>query len=328
MNHQDTKDTKKEGVKELPMCRPFIRLVSLVSWCFILSGCHRAPDVTLPLRMWGEPGWHDGQFNQPRAIGFLRERSVIVLDRSDRVQVFTPEGRWLRTWRVPTVKRGNPRGLDVGPDGLVYVADTHNSRVLVYDAAGHLRRQWGSYGKRPGQFIWVTGVAVDRDGSVYTCEYGEYGDRVQKFDRDGRFMLQLGKFGERPGEFQRPQGIAVDRAGFVYVADAVNHRIQKLSPRGEVVLLWGGAGSGRGQLRYPYDVALDAAGRVYVAEYGNHRVSIFDADGHFLRILGRPGRGPGEFDHPWGVSVDARGLIYIADTRNSRIQVFKAALGS
>jgi tripartite motif-containing protein 71 len=299
-------------------------LVSLVSWWFISSGCRHVAEVTLPVWVWGEPGWHDGQFNQPRAIGFTRDGAVIVLDRSDRVQVFTPEGRWLRTWRVPTVKRGNPRGLDVGPDGLIYVADTHKSRVLVYDAAGHLRRQWGSYGKRPGQFIWVTDVAVDRDGDVYACEYGDYGDRVQKFDRAGRFMLQLGTFGEQPGQFQRPQGITVDRAGFVYVADAVNHRIQKLSPRGEVVRIWGGLGSEGGQLRYPYDVAIDAEGRVYVAEYGNHRVSIFDAEGQFLRCLGRPGRAPGEFDHPWGIGVDAHGLIYVADTRNGRIQVFQA----
>jgi DNA-binding beta-propeller fold protein YncE len=288
------------------------------------SGCHSVPHSPQPVRIWGEPGRHDGQFHQPRSVDFLLDGSVVVLDRSDRVQLFTPEGRWLRTWRVPTVARGNPRGLDIGPDGLIYVADTHNSRILVYDARGHLHRQWGRYGKGPGEFIWVTDVAVDGRGHVYSCEHGGYNDRVQKFDSHGRFMLQCGTIGERPGQFQRPQGIATDRAGNVYVADAVNHRVQKLSPAGAVLATWGHSGTEPGRLRYPYDVALDGSDHVYVIEYGNQRVSVFDTGGRFLKTWGRPGRGPGEFDHPWGIGVDARGQVYVADTRNGRIQVFGA----
>lgn len=294
-----------------------------VPFMLLLAGCAHTPRPDLPLRVWGETGRHEGQFNQPRAIGFLPEGNVVVLDRSDRVQLFTPEGKWLRTWRVPTVERGNPRGLDVGPDGLIYVADTHNSRILVYDAAGQLRRRWGRYGTRSGEFIWVTDVAVDYEGNVYTCEYGEYADRVQKFDSQGRFMVQLGTFGDRPGQFQRPQGLALDAAGNLYVADAVNHRVQKFSADGQLLGIFGGLGSEPGRLRYPYDVAVDGQDRVYVVEYGGHRVSVFDTQGRFLRTWGRPGRGPGELDHPWGIGVDAQGNVYVADTRNGRIQVFR-----
>jgi DNA-binding beta-propeller fold protein YncE len=290
-----------------------------------LSGCRAEHQEPKPVRIWGEPGRHDGQFNQPRSVDFLPDGNVVVLDRSDRVQLFRADGHWLRAWRVPTVARGNPRGLDIGPDGLIYVADTHNSRILVYDTQGRMRRRWGRYGKRPGEFIWVTDVAVDRHGDVYTCEYGGYNDRVQKFDRHGRFMLQCGTIGERPGEFQRPQGIATDRAGNVYVADAVNHRVQKLSPALVVLKVWGEPGIEPGRLRYPYDVAMDDRDRVHVIEYGNQRVSVFDAEGRFLTAWGRPGRDPGEFDHPWGIGVDARGQVYVADTRNGRIQVFPAS---
>jgi DNA-binding beta-propeller fold protein YncE len=306
--------------------KPFVAFFTVfalfASFAVSLGGCAHALRGELPIRVWGEPGPHDGEFNQPRSVDFLPDGSVVVLDRSDRIQLFTPEGRWLRTWHVPTVARGNPRGLDIGPDGLIYVADTHNSRILVYDATGHLRRRWGRYGKAPGEFIWVTDVAVDHAGNVYTCEYGESGDRLQKFDARGHFMLQWGTLGEKRGQFQRPQGIAVDAAGNVYVADAANHRIQKLSPRGAVLGAWGGLGTEEGRLRYPYDVALDALGRVYVVEYGNMRVSVFDAEGRFLRGWGGPGRVPGRFDHPWGIGVDASGAIYVADTRSARIQVF------
>jgi DNA-binding beta-propeller fold protein YncE len=288
-----------------------------------LAGCGRRAGAEMPIRIWGEPGRHDGEFNQPRAIDFLPDGRAVVLERSDRVQIFSPEGHWLRTWHVPTVALGNPRGLDIGPDGLIYVADTHNSRILVYDPAGRLVRHWGRYGKGPGEFIWVTDVAVDSAGHVYTCEYGDRNDRVQRFDSAGRFVLQLGTFGEGARQFQRPQGIAVDAAGNVYVADAVNHRVQKLSPGGALLSVWGGAGDAPGRLRYPYDVALDAEGRVYVLEYGNQRVSVFDGEGRFLRSFGRPGRGRGELDHPWGIGVDPRGEIAVADTRNGRIQVYE-----
>jgi DNA-binding beta-propeller fold protein YncE len=289
----------------------------------LLAGCAGpAVRVLLPVAMWGEPGPHEGQFNQPRSVDFCPDGSVIVLDRSDRVQRFDADGRFVELWHTPSVVKGNPRGLDVGPDGRIYVADTHNSEVLVYDEHGRLLRKWGRYGKAPGQFIWVTDVAVDAHRNVYTCEYGESNDRVQKFDAGGRFVWQRAGLGGGPGQFQRPQGIAVDSRGFIYVADAVNHRVQKLSPRGEVVRIWGEVGSAPGKLRYPYDVALDRQDRVYLCEYGNQRISVFDSDGHFLTVLGHPGRGPGEFDNPWGVGVDPAGYVYVADTRNFRIQKF------
>jgi DNA-binding beta-propeller fold protein YncE len=239
------------------------------------------------------------------------------------------------------VKHGNPRGLSVAPNGEVYVADTHNSQVLVYSPAGRIVRRWGSYGMRPGQFIWVTDVAVDPSGPVYTCEYGEgRADRVQKFDRQGRFVLQLARFGSRPGEVQRPQGLAIDHHGDLFVADAVNHRVQKFAPDGRLLAVIGGLGSAPGQLRYPYDVALDAAGRLYVCEFGNHRISVFgvrssvsgptpntehqtpNTEYRFITLWGRPGRAPGEFNHPWGVGVDTAGFIYVADTYNYRVQKF------
>ena len=43
-------------------------------------------------------------------------------------------------------------GVTVGPDGLLYVADTHYQRVLVYDKEGRSVRSFGEFGTGPGQF--------------------------------------------------------------------------------------------------------------------------------------------------------------------------------
>jgi DNA-binding beta-propeller fold protein YncE len=279
--------------------------------------------VREPVLVFGEPGRGEGQFNMPRSVDFMRDGSVLVMDRTNRIQRFTSQGEYLGVWHTESVKHGNPRGLAVASNGEVYVADTHNSQILVYSPQGKIVRRWGSYGFKPGQFIWVTDVVVDPHGRVYTCEYGEgRADRVQQFDTRGRFVLQWARFGSRPGQVQRPQGLALDHRGYLFVADAVNHRVQEFGPNGHLIAIIGGLGSAPGRLRYPYDVAIDAADRLYVCEFGNHRISVFGPDRRLITCWGRPGRGPGEFNHPWGVGVDARGFIYVADTYNYRVQKF------
>lgn len=290
-----------------------------------LAGCRGAGSVRDPILQFGEPGEHDGQFHMPREVGFSPDGSrLYILDRSHRVQVFTPGGRFLDMWPTPPGQLGNPRGLDVDKQGQVYVADTHNSQILVYNPQGKMLRKWGGFGKAPGQFISVTDVALDHDGNVWTCEYGAYHDRIQKFDPSGKPLLSVGKFGSKLGQFSRPQGIVAGPDGKMYVADAVNHRIQILSTDGQVLGAWGTVGSKPGQLEFPYDVAFDKQGRLYVAEFGNCRVSVWTPEGKFLTTFGRPGRQAGQFDHPWGVNVAQTGEIYVADTMNYRVQKFAA----
>jgi DNA-binding beta-propeller fold protein YncE len=293
-----------------------------------LNGCSRRVDTRGPDFVFGQAGEHDSELHLPREVGFSPDgQRLYVLDRTHRVQVFDMAGTWLATWPTPLGTTGNPRGLDVAPNGDVYVADTHNSQVLVFSPKGKLRRKWGRPGTQPGRFVSVTDVALDSKGSVWACEYGNWNDRVQKFDASGKLVVTSGKFGSAPGEFSRPQGLAVDRNDRLYVADAVNHRIQILNPDGTLHAIWGSVGSKPGQFRYPYDVAFDRAGRLYVAEFGNCRISVLSPEGKFLTHFGRAGHRPGEFDHPWGVNVDHHGRVYVADTMNYRIQRFAPLFG-
>lgn len=288
---------------------------------------NRSP-VSKPGFVFGHAGEHEGELHMPREVGFSPDGTrLYVLDRSQRVQVFDLQGRFRHLWTTPHCPQGNPRGLDVDPEGRLFIADTHNHQVLVYSPEGRLLRKWGRRGKGPGEFICVTDLAVDSRGNVWTCEYGEFNDRLQKFDGDGRPLLSVGTFGTAPGEFSRPQGIAVDRRDYVYVADAVNHRIQVFTPEGKLERIIGEVGTAPGKLRYPYDVSLDARGRVYAVEFGNSRVSVFSPDGKFLTAFGSAGRNPGQFSHPWGVNIAPNGEIYVADTMNYRIQRFPALAG-
>lgn len=274
--------------------------------------------------VWGEHGVRDGQFHRPRAAAIDRHEQLYIVDKSARIQVFDPEGRFLRGWRTPAWEHGKPTGLSIHPDGSLMVADTHYFRILFYDPDGTLQAErtlGGEFGPGPGQFGLVTDAVADSQGCLYVAEYGEY-DRIQKFAPDGTFLFQWGGRGSEPGQFSRPQNLAVDQQDQVWVVDACNDRVQVFDATGDQALLvqcWGSRGDQPGQLRYPYDLVLvDDA--VYICEFGNHRIQKFTREGKSLQCWGMEGRGPGQLFNPWAIVMDQDQRLHIVDTYNHRVQ--------
>lgn len=229
----------------------------------------------------------------------------------------------------------SPKKIALDDAGDVYVADTINHRVQVFDADGRFLRKWGSAGVGDGQFTNLGGIALDGARNVYVVDADDMleqegkifssnrsGHRVQVFDSSGRFQRQWGSKGSADGQFQMPQGIAIDVAGNVYVADALNHRVQVFDTSGRYLRQWGSKGIGDGQFQFPQGITLDVTGNVYVVDWASHRVQVFDANGRFLRQWGSKGSGDGKFKFPRDISVTVAGEVYVADTGNHRVQVF------
>ena len=110
----------------------------------------------------------------------------------------------------------------------IAITDTHYSRVLVYSPTGKLLRKFGSYGKKPGQLLLVTGICVDSDGNSYTADYGGDFDRVSTWSAAGVLLAAWPGHGEAPRQFRRPCGLAISQSGDLLVADIGNHRVQIL----------------------------------------------------------------------------------------------------
>ena len=63
----------------------------------------------------------------------------------------------------------------------------------------------GRSGSGDGEFERPTGVAVDQDGDIYVCDYGN--DRVQLFSAEGRYVEQfIGDYGLEHGLKLHPAG--------------------------------------------------------------------------------------------------------------------------
>jgi len=313
----------------------------------LIPGCKEAPkadgfEPLVVMSVFGEVGVNPGQFTYPRVLT-NDGKDLWVIDKSARVQRIEPgTGKSTALWTMPEWTVGKPCGAGVGPDGLLYVADTHYFRVMVYRPPGGLREApelvstFGSMGQGPGEFTYLTdvGILASDDGkSVERLYVGEYGgnDRISVFDEDHKFLFAFGSYGSSADaanvQFSRPQGIEVDKTRHeVVVTDSCNHRIGVFDLDGKLkrwISSPENAGQGPGQFAYPYGLVLLGDGTALVTEFGNHRVHHVDyEDGKVLEVYGHGGRGKGELTNPWAVTVMGD-VGYVLDSGSDRIQSFK-----
>jgi DNA-binding beta-propeller fold protein YncE len=75
-----------------------------------------------------------------------------------------------------------------------------------------------------GQFMAVSGVAVDSGGRIYVTDW--YNNRIVRInDMSGAGWTAYGSLGNGTGQFWSPSGIVVDSSGRICVADPGNNRI-------------------------------------------------------------------------------------------------------
>jgi tripartite motif-containing protein 71 len=248
-----------------------------------------------------------------------------------------------------------PRGVAASLQGTVYVADTGNGRLQVFDETGEFLRAWGE-----GILGEPFDVAVGRDGRVYVVDT----------EHDGLFVFSPeGRFEERWGQqwaLFDPRGLDVDKQGYVYIANTGGNVIVKVSPDGELLASLGTVGSGPGSLSQPTDVAVDDEGNLYIVDSENERIQVLNRDGGYLRewpispantfdsphlvwgmegllyltdpemagvvvydengrlvtFWGQKGSLDGQFSKAIGIGFDQRASLYVADTYNHRIEKF------
>jgi sugar lactone lactonase YvrE len=191
-----------------------------------------------------------------------------------------------------------PEGIAVGThnsgDLLVYVADTANSRITVFDDGGRFVDTFGEFGSGDGQLNYPSGIAFIKfsfgsGGNVLVADTRN--NRVSVFTDAGTFLRNL-PCSTCPFGSIRPLGVAVRRVGAngnlqIYAVDELTKIVQVMNQNGVWQRSIGEKGTGEGQLQAPDDVAVDEDGNVFVADTGfaggsTERITKYGSDGKFL----------------------------------------------
>lgn len=113
----------------------------------------------------------------------------------------------------------------------VWVADSNNMRVVVYDLSGRLLRSFGT-GKLPRGIAFASGPGGDSTAALIIDPMSS---NVSAWEPDsGDRVLAFGGPGPGQSQFSFPNGIAADDDGLVFVADTGNARVSVWSWTGRI----------------------------------------------------------------------------------------------
>jgi len=179
--------------------------------------------------MFGRKGESPGEFIYPVAVAEDDRQNLYVCEYGghDRVQIFRPDGTYVSEFGSFGTGPGQfqrPSGI-VWRDGLLYIADAFNNRVLVCHEDG--RPATLLAGAFSADLHYPYDIAVSQQGEYYVVEYGA--GRVTKFSTGGQLLGRFGTRGTAAGEFETPWGLSVDNQGRVLVADTGNRRIVQVT---------------------------------------------------------------------------------------------------
>jgi DNA-binding beta-propeller fold protein YncE len=238
----------------------------------------------------------------------------------DGFSLTVPEIKFLLSieGKTNTDRLSNPLDFCVDRQrGEIYICDTGNNRVLIFDKNGVFRHEIdGKTGLSSPM-----GVTVTPQDRIYVAEMSSY--KLKLFDFAGRFPGEVGlHLKDSDGVFM-PGRLTSDKSGNLYVIDRRLQRIVALGNGGEFRFQFEAGQSNRQGISLLQDIMLDEEkNRVYTVSSLGKTVRVFDTAGKALFGFGEHGSAENAFSFPTGIAEDKDGRLWIIDSFQHKIKVF------
>lgn len=246
-------------------------------------------------------------------------RAFVTDTGHNRIKVYNAYGQFQFQFGLPGPEAGqlsSPVGIAISND-LVYVAETGNQRIQVFDLKGKFLKVFlSNSGNSEVGGITPSGINIAPNGDVYVTDIFQH--RVLGFSPEGRLKVKFGKPGEEPGSLAYPNDIVID-GSLIYVSDSNNARVQVFDTKGKFQKVLQDQDPNN-KLTLPRGITV-AGNRLYVVDTFNHTVDIMDKEGKLLKKFGEYGTENGQLNYPNGITF-FEDKIFVVDRANDRIAVF------
>jgi len=310
---------------------------------------------------------------QPFGVDFLPDGTILIVEmvKGERLRAIDAAGK-LHTFAGREGVKGNDgdglpttegkttfngmHSLAVGPGGNVYLADTWNSRVRVYEPRTGVVRAFAGTGEKgfsgdggtaeKALFGGIYCVAFDPAGkSLYLTDLDNR--RIRRVDMATRLVTTVAGNGQKGvpknGEdaisqpLVDPRAACADRNGNLWILERGGHALRVVDAKGKIQTVAGtgvnGMGAGKAleaAMNGPKHLCIDRDGSVLIADTENHRIVRYNPkDATLTAVAGNGKKGAAgvggdslraELNQPHGVRVHPKtGDIYISDASNNRV---------
>ncbi len=247
--------------------------------------------------------------------------------------------------------------LAVGPDGVIYLADTWNNRIRTFDPKNGSVAKFAGTGEKG--FDGDGGPADDaKFGGVFCLAFDAKKEnlfvtdldnrRIRKIEMKKRIVTTVAGNGQKglPLDGARatdqplvdPRAACVDSKGRLYILERSGHALRVVDEKGAIRTVAGtGKAGGEGlggpalkaALNGPKHLCVDADDSVIIADTENHRIVRYvPKTGNLEAVAGTGKKGPAldadpkrvELSQPHGVAVQPKtGILFVTDSYNNRI---------
>jgi DNA-binding beta-propeller fold protein YncE len=307
---------------------------------------------------------------EPFGVEFHAGKTYIVeMAKGERLRAINQQGKLVTVAGTEGVKGHDGDGGDglkatfngmhnlaVGPEGMIFLADTMNNRIRTFDPLNGRIAAFAGNGEKG--FSGDGGPAIKaKFGGVYCLSFDSDkknlfitdldNHRIRKVDMKTLIVTTAAGNGEKgvPKDCEEatkqplldPRAACADNDGNLWILERGGHSLRVVDANGKIrtVAGTGKAGMGTGKaleaaMNGPKHLCMDRDGSVLIADTENHRIVRFSPkDGMLSAVAGTGKKGSAgldgdpvkaELNQPHGVIVHPKtGDIYISDATNGRV---------